>query len=166
MCYCGKKNTEQMTLCGHCDEWFHHKCIGLNQRSAAALDNFECGWCINKPDEDGNCVWGLPLVQTKKGVDRPVPVRNIDRTPRACGIDPLIDEKLESWERIQAHCADEGKKINLEMAKKRKQAAELVKDAGHHVGDEMSLGGLAVRAADDRLVDDFVGEGLIEFEDE
>lgn len=153
-------------MCGHCDEWFHHKCIGLTEAAAKDMVDFECGWCKNKPDNDGNCAWGLPLVKTKKGIDRPVPMRNIASVPRTLGIDPNEDEKLDTWEKILAHCAAEGKKINLDMAKKLQQAATLVKDAGHHVGDEMSMGGLRTRAVDAHLVDDFVGEGLINFEDE
>lgn len=151
-----------MTLCGTCDEWFHHTCVGLDEASAAASVNWECGWCKCKPDKDGKCVWSLPLIKDKKGVDRAVRMRHSSQTPRALGIDPGEQEKLDTWEKIVGHCRTAGKKLNLDMAKKRVKAAALVKEAGHHVGDEMIAGGLQVRAVDDRLVNDFMEQGLID----
>jgi hypothetical protein len=90
------------------------------------------------------------------------PVRNVNATPRAQGLNTDADATLDSWGEILAYCGESGQKLNLEMRENRKKAAELVKSAGHHVGDEMSAGGLATRVVDDRLVDEFVGIGLIE----
>lgn len=161
-CFCGKKSTLQMTKCQDCDEWFHHKCTGLTEEQAAQLDDWTCGYCLEGPDEDGNCHWKLVIPQPKKGAAPVPPIRNVDASPRMQGIDTDVNATLDSWEDIEAFCRESGRKLNLEMMKNRKRAAELVKAAGHHVGDEMSAGGLATRVADDRLVDEFVGIGLIE----
>lgn len=149
-------------MCGDCDEWFHHKCVGLDEASAAASLNWACGWCKCKPDKDGHCTWSLPLIKDSKGVDRAVRMRHISQTPRVLGIDPNEEEKLDTWVKIVTHCKAAGKRLNLDMAKKRVKAAALVKDAGHHVGDEMIAGGLQSRAVDDRLVNDFIEQGLID----
>ena len=161
-CFCGKKSTLQMTKCQDCDEWFHHKCTGLTEEQAAQLDGWTCGYCSDGPDEDGNCRWTRPIPKPKRGAAPVPPVRNVNATPRMQGLNTDADATLDSWDDIVTFCRDLGKKLNLEMMKNRKKAAELVKAAGHHVGDEMSAGGLATRAVDDRLADEFIGIGLID----
>ena len=161
-CFCAKKSTLQMTKCQECDEWFHHKCTGLGEEEAAGLDAWTCGYCSEEPDADGNCQWTREIPKPKKGSAPVPPVRNISMTPRVSRIDTELEPTLDSWEEIEAFCRKSAWKLNLEMMKNRTKAAELVKAAGHHVGDEMSEGGLATRAVDDRLADEFIGIGLIE----
>lgn len=161
-CFCGKKSTLKMTKCHDCDEWFHHKCTGLTEEQATQLDGWKCGYCSDRPDDNGNCQWTRPIPKPKRGAAPVPPVRNVNSTPRARGLNTDADATLDSWGEIVAFCGESGQKLNLEMMQNRKKAAELVKSAGHHVGDEMSAGGLATRVVDDRLVDEFVGIGLIE----
>lgn len=160
-CFCGKKSTQQMTKCESCDEWFHHKCTGLNQSDASILEHWKCGYCCTAPDSDGNCSWSLAIPKPKRGNAPAAPLRNIAQTPRSLGLETDGTARIRTWAQIVKHCEDEGRKLNILMMKNRAKAAELVKAAGHHVGDEMSGGGLAVRAVDDRLADEFIAEGLI-----
>ena len=126
-----------MTKCQECDEWFHHKCTGLGEEEAAGLDAWTCGYCSEEPDDDGNCQWTREIPEPKKGSATVPPVRNINMTPRVNGIDTELEPTLDSWAEIEAFCRKSAWKLNLE-------------------------GGLAARAVDDRLADEFIGIGLIE----
>jgi hypothetical protein len=165
-CFCRKKSNGQMTKCGECFEWYHHKCTGLSEVQAKGMDDWKCGYCAGTPDKDGNCKWIYEIPKPKRGVAPVADVRNISRTPRLMSEDTDAAAELTSWADVIEYCRKSGKQLNLIMMKNRALAAKLVKEAGHHVGDEMSGGGLATRAVDDRLVDEFVGEGILDFDDE
>ena len=165
-CFCGKKSNKQMTMCGTCDEWFHHKCTGLSEALASVLVNWTCGYCLGEPDEDGICKWNLPVPVPSRGVAPVAPVRKTVDTPRAMNLDTNSIDRLRSWGDVVEFCRKSGVTLNLLMMKNRVKAAKIVKTAGHHVGDEMSGGGLAVRAVDDRLVDEFLADGIMDDSDE
>jgi hypothetical protein len=165
-CFCGKKSNGQMTKCATCDEWSHHKCTGMTDAAARQVDAWKCGYCIGEPDEDGNCKWNLPIPVPTRGAAPVAPLRNIVDTPKVKGLDTDSVTKLTSWGDVAEFCRKSGRDLNLVMMKNRVKAAKLVKEAGHHVGDEMSGGGLAVRAVDDRLVDEFLADGIMESGDD
>jgi hypothetical protein len=41
-----------------------------------------------------------------------------------------------------------------------------VKEGGHHVVDEMTAAGLQLREVDDELIDDLLGQGLLDEDEE
>ncbi len=167
-CYCKKNATADMVLCDECHEWYHHKCVGVDEEQARADDDWRCGYCIGEPDEDGNRTWmsDIPLQAGKK--KRMAPDRNDDDRPKALGYAPEKKVKVQvgpaDWAEIQAAVDEGGMKINREEQRKKKKVETILKEGGHHVVDEMTAAGLALRAVDGPLVDDLEGLGLLDDE--
>ena len=55
-----------------------------------------------------------------------------------------------------------GRAINLEIQANKRKAQKIVKEGGHHVVDEMTAAGLQLREVDDELIDDLLGQGLLD----
>ncbi len=68
------------------------------------------------------------------------------------------------WAEIRQLVRDDGKKINLEEQRKKRKVEVILKEGVHHVADEMTSAGLALRAADETLADDMEGLGLLDDE--
>ncbi len=50
----------------------------------------------------------------------------------------------------------------MEEARKKKKAEKLVKELGHHIVDEMTSAGLALRSVDGPLIDDLEELGFLD----
>jgi hypothetical protein len=165
-CFCNTKSTNQMVLCEACTEWYHLGCVGMSQEDALAADNWHCGYCRSAPDADGNRDWTLPIAQGKRKKPKVAPTRNDNATPKARGVQPFNDEFVfdgpSSWDECVELVHAGARKINLAEAKNKKKALQLVNEGGHHVVDEVSLGGVRAREVDSALVDDLIDAGLLE----
>ena len=158
-----------MVLCDGCNEWFHFDCVGITAEAAQGDDNWRCGYCRGQLGPDGKRVWNLPVPQGKRKRQKVAPTRSDADTPKQRGVNPENNEELvgpASWEDIVSLAREGGRKINEKEAKLKRRAAVLVKEGGHHVVDEMALGGVAARGVDNILVDDFLGLGMLEDDDE
>lgn len=69
---------------------------------------------------------------------------------------------LVDWSDITIYTAEKGKALNTKLARYRATAEKLVKTAGHHIGDAMAGGGLEIRGVDNTLVDDLLGNGILQ----
>jgi hypothetical protein len=165
-CFCKNKSTAQMIMCNSCDEWFHFECVGLNNHDIAQLGDFECGWCEGEPDEDGNRLWKRAIPQGNRKRARKAPDRNDSDTPRALGIavdgDEMVAIGPRSWAQVRASAREEGKKINLLEMKRKAKAQRVVNGGGHHIVDEIVLGGMQARRVDQQLVDELDEQGLLD----
>jgi hypothetical protein len=159
-----------MLLCERCDEWYHYDCIGISNEEAAAEVDWDCGYCRSPPDADGYRAWSLAVPQGNRKRPKIAPPRSDATTPKARGIQPLGDDLVyegpKTWADCQALAREGGRKINLAEAQYKKKAMRIVKEGGHHIIDEMSLGGVQARGVDSALVDDLVGHGLLELDDD
>ncbi len=169
-CFCNTKSNGQMLLCEACDEWYHFRCIGVTEEEARAADNWQCGYCVGRPDADGNRDWTLAIPQGKRKKAKVAPARNDADTPRARGVQPHGDEVVHqgpsSWADCVALAREGGRKINMTEAKYKKKAMQIVKQGGHHVVDAVTLGGVQARGVDATLVDDLIGQGMLEADED
>ncbi len=164
-CFCRTKATKEMMLCDNCHEWYHFKYVGVDERTAAASDDWQCGYCQDEPDDDGMRSWNLAIPQLNKKRPRTAADRNDEETPKALGFDPDKKAKIKigpkDWDEIRKVTREGGKKINLEEERKKKKAEKLMKEGGHHIVDVMTSAGLALRNVDGSLVDDLEELGLL-----
>ncbi len=165
-CFCKNKSTPQMIACDLCDEWFHLECLGLNNEAIDGMGDFVCGWCQGQPDVDGNRTWKRPIPVGNRKRARKASDRNDSETPRAKGIAVYGDEMVaagpRSWAEVRASAQAEGKKINLLEMKRKAKAQRVVNAGGHHVVDEIVLGGVRARRVDQQLVDELDEQGLLD----
>jgi hypothetical protein len=138
----------------------------MDEKGAAGSEAWQCGYCVDEPDEDGNRSWKLDIPQGKRKKKRTAPDRNDDDNPKALGYDPDKRSKIQvgakDWDDIVRITAEGGKKINLEEERKKKKAEKLVKELGHHIVDEMTSAGLALRNVDGPLIDDLEELGFLD----
>lgn len=164
-CFCGTKSNEKMLLCEPCLEWYHFGCIGVNAAEAAALIDWRCGYCRTEPDGDGLHTWGLEIPQGKRKRLKTAEPRAAAQTPRALGVeadgDDMVDAGPTSWDEIVEIVTKLAKVLRAKEIARKKAATKIVKEGGHHVVDAMSFGGVSQRPVDNQLVDDFVGQDLI-----
>jgi hypothetical protein len=71
-----------------------------------------------------------------------------------------------SWQDVIDIAKAGGRAINLEMQANKRKAQKIVRGGGHHVVDEMTAVGLQLREVDDELIDDLLGQGLLDEDDE
>ena len=63
-CVCRKPNDgSPMIGCSRCDEWYHFRCIGLNKKRAADIEEYECDRC------GGGTRWKSKAKADSKGED-------------------------------------------------------------------------------------------------
>jgi hypothetical protein len=164
-CFCNTKSNAQMMLCEECAEWYHVACIGMTQVEAEAAVDWCCGYCQSAPDADGDRTWMLAVPQGQRKRPKVAPVRNDVATPKARGVQPFNDDVVfdgpSSWDDCVELARTGGRKINLAEALNKKKALKIVNAGGHHVVDEVSLGGVQARGVDGALVDDLIGIGLL-----
>lgn len=168
-CFCGKIPNNKMVLCDGCDEWYHFDCVGLTVQQAQAEQNWRCGYCRSSVGTDGERKWILSIPQGSRKRPKVAPTRNDANTPKVLGIDPNDASELvgpSNWADFEHLAREGGRKINEKQAKYQKQAEALVKGGGHHVVDEVSLGGVVARGVDNMLVDDLLGQGLIQLDED
>jgi hypothetical protein len=168
-CFCKVKSEQNMTLCETCWQWYHLGCVGLSAEEAHAAVDWKCGYCIGKPGADGMCSWKLAIPQGNRKRKKVAPERDSKDTPRARGVgadeDDLQEVGPRSWQDVVDIAKAGGRAINLEMQANKRKAQKIVKERGHHVVDEMTAVGLQLREVDDELIDDLLGQGLLD-EDE
>jgi hypothetical protein len=115
------------------------------------------------------CSWKLDIPQGNRKRKKVAPERGSKDTPRARGVGPDEDDVQEvgprSWQDVVDIAKAGGRAINLEMQANKRKAQKIVKEGGHHVVDEMTAVGLQLREVDDELIDDLLGQGLLD-EDE
>lgn len=161
---------QEMMLCEKCAEWYHLVCVGITEEEAHAAVDWRCGYCRALPDADGGRAWELPIPQGQRKRLKVAPARNDNATPKARGVQPFDDEVVydgpSSWEECVELARDGARKINLAEANNKKKAMRLVNEGGHHVVDEVSLGGVRARGVDGALVDDLIGAGLLVEDDD
>ena len=155
-CFCKTKSTKDMMLCEECAEWYHLACIGVTQEEAEAAADWRCGYCQGAPDNDGFRTWQSRIPQGNRKRPKVALARNDNATPRARGIQPLGDDVVSvgpsCWEECVELARTGARKINLAEAKNKKKALQLVNEGGHHIVDEVSLGGVRAREVDGALV--------------
>ena len=167
-CFCGKLPNNKMLLCEECMEWFHLDCVGLTEQEAQLEKTWHCGYCRTQPDRDGNRKWGLAIPQGKRKRAKVAPFRNDSKMPKALGISADDNQILEGpvdWDDFVRLAKDGARKINECEMKYKKQAERLMQEGGHHIVDEVGLGGVQARVVDSTLVDDFLGQGLLEVDE-
>lgn len=165
-CICRAKSNNKMVLCESCDEWFHFACVDMTEVEAQDAKDWKCGYCAGGPPKDGMQSWVLARRQVSKRA-RPAPrERLVSETPKARGIQPYGDDKVEkgpvSWEEIMQMARDGAAKINQVEQRWAKKAATLVEEGGHHLVDAMTAGGLAARGVDGALVDELLNLNLLD----
>lgn len=157
-----------MCLCESCDEWYHLDCVGMTKQEADAAVDWECGYCQSDADEGGNREWKLEIPQGASKRKRVAKPRNDASSPKARGVKPDGDEIVEvgptTWDACVALAQAGRKKIHeAELIYKRK-ASKIVKEGGHHVVDQMALGGVERQGVSNALVADLIAIGEIDEE--
>jgi hypothetical protein len=169
-CFCKVKSEEKMMLCETCWQWYHFGCVGLSAQEASQAVDWKCGYCLGKPVADGMCSWKLDIPQGNRKRKKVAPERHIKNSPRARGVSPDDDDLLEvgptTWQDVIELAKAGGRAINLEMQANKRKAQKIVKEGGHHVVDEMTAAGLQLREVDDELIDDLLGQGLLDEDEE
>ncbi len=164
-CYCGHKSKANMVFCESCAEWYHLVCVGLTREGANGDDDWKCGYCREKSGRGAIRRWSMMIPAGSKLKEGPVPDRSVDDTPKARGVEAddvdMHEVGPRTWAEIVALAKAGGKKINNLMQSQKRRAHEVLKDAGHHIVDEMAAGGLQMRHVDNTMVDDLLGQGLL-----
>ena len=165
-CICRAKSNNKMVLCELCDEWFHFTCVDMTEEEAQDAKDWKCGYCAGGPPKDGKQSWVLARKQVSKRARPAIRDRLVSETPKARGIKPHGDDKIEmgpgSWDEIVQMAREGGAKINQLERRRAEKAAKLVEGGGHHLVDAMAAGGLAARGVDGTLVDELVHLQLID----
>lgn len=49
-CFCRKgfREGEFMIYCDSCSEWYHGRCVNIDQAKAAAIEEYRCNSCVEK----------------------------------------------------------------------------------------------------------------------
>lgn len=167
-CFCRRKSDNKMCLCDSCDEWYHLDCVGMTEEEADAAVNWKCGYCRADADEGGNREWRLEIPQGSSKRKRVAKPRNDADSPKARGIKPEGDDFVEvgptTWDECVALVRAGRKKIHeAELVYKRK-ASKIVKEGGHHIVDQMALGGVERQGVSNALVADLIALGEIDEE--
>lgn len=169
-CFCHRKSDTQMCLCDTCWEWYHFSCVGLNQEEAQQAADWKCGYCRSQVDHEGMQTWNLEIPQGKRKRVRVAKPREASQTPRALGIEPFGDDLINvgprTWDDIVLLAQEGGKKIREAEARYKRKAAALVKEGGHHIVDQMSLGGVVHQGVTKELVADLIAVGELEEEED
>ncbi len=169
-CFCRAKSELKMMLCETCWQWYHYGCVGLSAQEASKAAGWKCGYCLGKPGADEMCTWKLKIPQGKRKREKVASDRHIKDSPRARGVGPDDDDMLEvgprTWQDVVELAKAGGRAINLEMQANKRKAQKIVKEGGHHVVDEMTAAGLQLREVDDELIDDLLGQGLLDEDEE
>lgn len=169
-CFCKVKAEKEMVFCGGCSQWYHLGCVGLSEEQARAAVGWRCGYCISVPKGDGMCSWKLAIPQGDRKRKKVAPDRHKDDTPKKRGVQEHQDDfhfvGPKTWDDVKLSAREGGRQINLKMLAQKAKARKIVKEGGHHVVDEMSAAGLQAREVDDVLVDDLLGQGLLDEEDD
>lgn len=162
-CFCRRKTDNKMVLCEGCDEWYHLDCVGLDEAEAQGADDWQCGYCQSALEEDGTRAWNLAIPQGKYKKPRVAKPRMDGKTPRALGITPegmeMVDVGPSTWEEIVLTARAGAMKLRRAEEAYKKKAAQLVKAGGHHVVDQMGLGGVEPRPITNELLDDLIVNG-------
>ncbi len=114
----------------------------------------------------GNALGNWTFRKASGNGKKVAPERHIKDSPRARGVGPDDDDLLEvgpkTWQDVVELAKAGGRAINLEMQANKRKAQKIVKEGGHHVVDEMTAVGLQLREVDDELIDDLLGQGLLD----
>lgn len=114
--------------------------------------------------------WNLEIPQGKRKRVRVAKPREASQTPRALGIEPFGDDLINvgprTWDDIVLLAQEGGKKIREAEARYKRKAAALVKEGGHHIVDQMSLGGVVHQGVTKELVADLIAVGELEEEED
>lgn len=167
-CFCHRKSDGKMCLCESCDEWYHLDCVGMTEQQAKAAVDWKCGYCRSDPDEKGNREWNLGIPQGAHKRKRVAKPRNDANSPKAKGVptggSEMVEQGPASWDACVALVVAGRKKIQeAELIYKRK-AVKIVNEGGHHVVDQMTLGGVERQGVSHALVADLVAIGEIDEE--
>ncbi len=143
--------------------------MGMNNEQAEADKDWKCGYCRANPDGDGVRQWKLDLPQGKRKKPKVAKPRKDADTPKARGLDPDVVLMLKvgpkTWQDIINLTTEGRKKIYDAEAAYKKRAAKIVKAGGHHIVDQMGLGGVEARAITNELLDDLYVAGLLDGDD-
>lgn len=166
LCFCKTKETQNMMLCETCEEWYHFDCIGVTCEQAEAEDEWKCGYCQSEPSADGFREWKLNIPQGNRKRPKVAKPRNDNKTPKALGYDRNVVDMLKvgptTWAEIVTLAEEGGRKIRADEEAYKKQAKKIVDAGGHHIVDQMGLGGVDRRSVTKELVDDLFCNGILE----
>lgn len=168
-CVCRKgerlrgKKPKEMVQCVGCEERFHIDCVGLKSRDDVKDKAWNCFWCQDAPDKEGFQRWRFKREKPKK--------RFVQDTPKVRkalnnGVDPDCFTNPRTWEGKVAQVKELARKAAVKKRKLKASVENLVKEGGHHLVDAEGLAGLEQRPVDDCMIDEMVGEKLVDEEDE
>jgi PHD-finger len=154
--------TKLMIQCDECWDWFHFDCVQLKDDADVKNLAWKCEWCLDTIDEKGYQRWTSNRKLAKKRHYKDTPRRNGGvkggNPPQSYSAPPDWDGKVAEIKEIARRAAIKKKKLTDAVEK-------LVEEGGHHLVDAVGMAGLDVRAVDEAMIDEMLGEGLVE-EDE
>lgn len=164
-CICGKgerkkgPKTKKMIQCDTCWEWFHYDCAGLKDDFEAGDDDWQCNWCENGADDQGNERWTFNRKKAK--------VRHRNDHPRLHGAvlggdGPKTYSSPPSWEGKVAEVQEISRRKTIKKRKLKDLVEQRVDEGGHHMVDAEGSNGLEARPVDDALIDEMVGAGIVD----
>lgn len=165
MCVCGKgerkvgKKEKRMIQCDECYSWFHWDCAHVPNAFDAESSSWKCEWCENGADEKGFQRWtsGRKRAKLRHVNDRPVVQGG------KLGEDPPPEyTSPPHWEGKVLEVQELSRRMAVKKRKLKVAVQELVDRSGHHLVDAEGMSGLELRAVDDGLLDEMVGNGQID----
>ncbi len=158
----GGANTE-MKQCDECYEWYHTDCIVNKELVDLFGGVLKCEWCRDKADREGYHRW-------RTGRNRPKR-RHFRDSPRNKGVlrdgEPQVEYSAPvSWEGKVEEIKELARRAAVKKRKLEDAAQAVVDGGGHHSVDAEGMAGVRLRPVDDGLIDELVGAGLIDPDDD
>ena len=154
-----KGKSKEMVQCADCWEWYHFACVGLADGQDVGNVNWKCEWCLDGADREGYHRWRSGRNIPKKRHHRDRPRLN---GAQLGGNPPPRHSAPPTWEGKVAEVKELARRAAVKKRKLKEAAEQLVDEGGHHMVDAEGMAGLQLRAADDGLVDEFIGSGEID----
>ena len=158
-CVCRKDERPDetgMVQCETCWEWFHFDCLSIREGTDYTGVDWTCVWCKNMPDKQGYQRW-------KKGARK----RHVRDFPKLHGAEygenqPQRYSAPPTWEGKVAEVKELARRQAIRKRKLTETVEGLVDQGGHHLVDAQGMAGLVLRPVDAGLVDEMIGEGLVD----
>jgi hypothetical protein len=130
-------------------------------------EDYKCGWCSSIPTDDGTCTWKLQKSLGKGKRAKTEVARKNDDTPKSRGWTAetvkILKGAKRSWDEMREESQRRGMNIRLEQKRLKKKAAARLKRGGHHIVDETTNGGTALRSLTPELIDQLEADGELDF---
>ena len=164
-CVCRKgehvshNNSADMIQCEECWEWFHFKCVGINDQGDVGDGAWKCEWCVGGIDKEGYQRWKSGRKKPKKRHNKDMPKHHGAQLGQDA---PLRYSAPVTWEGKVAEVKELARRAAIKKRKLTEAVEQLVVQEGHHLTDAEGMAGLEVRAVDDGFIDEMVGAGIID----